>query len=109
MPGKSTRFTVAVHVMTLLASEDGHKLATETTETARRITLITTQQRTATEQVTEAMDDIQEFTQQAVSGAKQAKDTANDLVRTASSLNGLMMGVDDKTNRLGSRAEEIRA
>lgn len=76
----------------VLASEEGQKIAVETTETARRITLVATQQRTATEQVTEAMDDIQEFTQQAVSGAKQAKDTANDLVRTANNLKQLMEG-----------------
>jgi len=29
MPGKSTRFTVAVHVMTLLASEDGQPITSE--------------------------------------------------------------------------------
>jgi Rrf2 family protein len=29
MPGKSTRFTVAVHVMTLLASEEGHPITSD--------------------------------------------------------------------------------
>ncbi len=90
----------------VLASEDGQKLAVETTETARRITLIATQQRTATVQVTRAMDDIQDFTQQAVSGAKQAKETANDLVRTANNLTGLLRGVE--AHRDGFFANDVK-
>jgi methyl-accepting chemotaxis protein len=76
----------------VLASEEGQKLTSETTENARRITLVASQQRSATEQVSQAMNEVQEFTQQAVSGAVQAKATADDLVQTAESLNRLLQG-----------------
>jgi methyl-accepting chemotaxis protein len=44
--------------------------------------------------VNQAMDKIQEYTNQAVLGAKQSKDTANDLVLTANTLEDLVKGRD---------------
>jgi methyl-accepting chemotaxis protein len=76
----------------VLATEEGQKIAVETTQTSRQITLITSQQRTATEQVTQSVDEIQQFTRQAVNGAKQSRAAAADLLRTTGQLNLLLTG-----------------
>jgi hypothetical protein len=76
----------------VLATEEGQKIAAETTQTSRQITLITSQQRTATEQVTQSVDEIQQFTRQAVNGAKQSRAAAADLLRTTGQLNLLLTG-----------------
>ncbi len=76
----------------VLATEEGQKIAAETTLTSRQITLITSQQRTATEQVTQSVDEIQQFTRQAVNGAKQSRAAAADLLRTTGQLNLLLTG-----------------
>ncbi len=83
----------------VLATEEGQKIAAETTQTSRQITLITTQQRTATEQVTQSVDEIQQFTRQAVNGAKQSRAAAADLLRTTGQLNLLLSGkpANDRT------------
>lgn len=77
------------------ASHEGQKLAAETTETARQITVIAARQRNATVQVTRAMDDIQQSAHQVVNGATQAKHTSIELVRTADSLNKLVTGMNE--------------
>ena len=74
------------------ASEDGKKLANENLESARSIVSVITQQRRAAEHVNLAMDKIQEYSSQAVLGARQSKDTANDLVLTANTLEDLVKG-----------------
>ncbi len=74
----------------VLASEEGQKLATETLELSRRITLISGQQRSGTEQVTKAMDELQQYTQHALAGAREVKSTADALVVTAEELGGLL-------------------
>jgi methyl-accepting chemotaxis protein len=76
----------------VLATEEGQKLAAETTLTSRQITLITSQQRTATEQVTQSVNEIQQFTRQAVNGAKQSRAAAADLLRTTGHLDVLLSG-----------------
>jgi hypothetical protein len=76
----------------VLATEEGQKIAAETTQTSRQITLITSQQRTATEQVTQSVNEIQQFTRQAVNGAKQSRAAAADLLRTTGQLNLLLTG-----------------
>src|SRR5205823_4647601 len=43
---------------TVTATEEGRKLAEGTTDSARQISMVTQQQRTGTEQVTESMKDI---------------------------------------------------
>ena len=67
-------------------------VSTETTVTSRQITLITSQQRTATEQVTQSVNEIQQFTRQAVNGAKQSRAAAADLLRTTGHLDELLSG-----------------
>jgi methyl-accepting chemotaxis protein len=75
----------------VLSTEEGQKIAAETAAVARRITLITGQQRTATEQVTKSMDEVHQYTQQALAGAQQARATAGDLARTAAELEDLVI------------------
>lgn len=74
------------------ASLEGRRLAEETTETAKQITIIAAQQRRATVQVTRAMDDIQQSSQRSVKGAKQAKHTAIELVTASNKLSKLVSG-----------------
>ncbi|MBI2373160.1 MAG: hypothetical protein HYV07_04100 [Deltaproteobacteria bacterium] len=76
----------------VLATEQGQKLSARNSDTARKITLITSQQSSATEEVTRSMDEIQEYTKQALTGAKEAKATASDLVRTAEGLTRALAG-----------------
>lgn len=75
-----------------MAAEDGQKLASETATASRRISAITGQQRSGTEQVSQSMNGINDFTRQAMDGARQATATVNDLVRTASSLDTILRG-----------------
>ena len=74
----------------VLSTEVGQKLAAETLEVSRRINLITSQQRGATEQVTRSMDDVHQYTQHSLSAAKQTRATASDLVRTSDELETLV-------------------
>lgn len=74
---------------TVLSTEEGQKLVGETVAVARRITLVTSQQRTATEQVTRSMDEVHQYTQHSLAGAKQARATASDLARAADELERL--------------------
>ena len=76
----------------VLAAEEGQRLAIETTEASRRISTITQHQSSGTEQINQSMIGIQEFTQQALAGARQSTSTANDLVRTADDLNRILEG-----------------
>ena len=74
----------------VLSTEVGQKLAGQTLEVARRINLITGQQRGATEQVTRSMEDVHQYTQHSLSAAKQTRATASDLVRTSDELEKLV-------------------
>jgi methyl-accepting chemotaxis protein len=74
----------------VISTEVGQKLAQATLETARRINLITSQQRGATEQVTRSMDDVHQYTQHSLAAAKQTRSTASDLVRTSNELEQLV-------------------
>lgn len=74
----------------VLASEEGQKLAARTKETSRRIALASAQQRSGTAQVSRSMDEVQQYTQQALSGSKQAVATAGYLARTAEELTALI-------------------
>ena len=76
----------------MLAAEDGQKLALDTTKTSKQITLITSQQSSATEQVTQSMNEIQQYSRQAIGGAQQARSAAADLVRTTTQLKSLIDG-----------------
>jgi methyl-accepting chemotaxis protein len=74
----------------VISTEVGQKLAAETLEVARRINLITSQQRGATEQVTRSMEDVHQYTQHSLSAAQQTRATASDLVRTSDELERLV-------------------
>jgi methyl-accepting chemotaxis protein len=74
----------------VLSTEVGQKLAAGTLEVAQRITLITSQQRGATEQVSRSMEEVHQYTQHSLSAAKQTRATASDLVRTSAELEKLV-------------------
>jgi methyl-accepting chemotaxis protein len=62
-----------------MANEQGRKLADETTESARQITLVTQQQRTGTEQVSQSMRDISAGLTQSVAAARDVRSSAEVL------------------------------
>jgi methyl-accepting chemotaxis protein len=74
----------------VLSTEVGQKLAAATLEVAQRITLITSQQRGATEQVSRSMEEVHQYTQHSLSAAKQTRATASDLVRASAELEELV-------------------
>lgn len=74
----------------VISTEVGQKLALATLDNARRINLITGQQRGATEQVTRSMEDVHQYTQHSLSAAKQTRATASGLVRTSDELERLV-------------------
>src|SRR5262249_37446191 len=74
----------------VLSTEMGQKLAGETLEVAKRINLITSQQRGATEQVTRSMEDVHQYTQQSLAAAKQTRATASNLVKASDELEKLV-------------------
>ncbi|HWO23704.1 MAG TPA: methyl-accepting chemotaxis protein [Kofleriaceae bacterium] len=74
----------------VISTEVGQKLAQATLESSKRINLITSQQRGATEQVTRSMDDVHQYTQHSLAAAKQTRATASDLVRTSDELETLV-------------------
>ncbi|HWU86486.1 MAG TPA: methyl-accepting chemotaxis protein [Kofleriaceae bacterium] len=74
----------------VMSTEVGQRFAAETLEVAQRITLITSQQRGATEQVSKNMEDVHQYTQHSLSAAKQTRSTASDLVRTSDDLEKLV-------------------
>ena len=71
---------------TIMASEEGRKLADSTTESARQITLVTQQQRTGTEQVSQSMRDISSGLTQSVAAARDIRSSAGSLKTQAGSL-----------------------
>jgi methyl-accepting chemotaxis protein len=90
----------------VLATEDGLKVASQTTETSKRISFITNQQRMSTEQVTEAMDQVQQFAKQALTGAREARTTAAALVKTVEELIATLgTGGDSKPAAAGELKE----
>lgn len=72
---------------TAIATEDATKLAGDTTEAARRIRVITTEQESSTEQVTRAIDEIADATRQAAAGTNQTLQAVRDLSQVATRLN----------------------
>jgi methyl-accepting chemotaxis protein len=64
---------------TVLATEEGRKLAEDTTDSARRISVVTQQQRTGTEQVSQSMKDISSMLTQSTAAVRQQKALAEDL------------------------------
>jgi methyl-accepting chemotaxis protein len=71
---------------TIMANEEGRKLADGTTESARQITLVTQQQRTGTEQVSQSMRDIAAGLTQSVAAARDIRSSAEALKTQADRL-----------------------
>ena len=71
---------------TIMATEEGRRLAESTTESARQITLVTQQQRTATEQVSQGMREITAALTQSVSAATQIRASTEALKAQADRL-----------------------
>ena len=74
----------------VMATEEGQRLSSQTTEHTRQITLIAGQQRTGTQQVVASMDEIQNYTKQSLEGAKEAVATADNLVQTSAELSKML-------------------
>ena len=81
-----------------MAADEGRKLADGTTESARQITLVTQQQRTATEQVMQSMQQITVILSQTVQSVQQARTAVQMLKQLADQLADLMtrFQVEDK-------------
>lgn len=71
---------------TVMATEEGRRLAESTTESARLITNVTQQQRTGTEQVSRSMSDIAAVLAQSVSSTRQTRSLAAELKNQADRL-----------------------
>jgi methyl-accepting chemotaxis protein len=74
----------------VVATEDGTKLASDTTRSARQISLIIQQQQTGTEQVSKAMDDVSQIAQQTAAASKQSLRTTKELTELSEQLDGLV-------------------
>jgi methyl-accepting chemotaxis protein len=94
---------------TIMAAEEGRKLADGTTDSARQITLVTQQQRTATEQVLQSMRQISLILSQTVESVQQARAAVEMLKKLADRLSDVVgqFRVDEKTG--GGGAEQRRA
>ncbi len=62
----------------------------ETTDSARQIALITQQQQTGTEQVTQSMDEIRDLLNQTVIGSKESTEAAQELMQLSEMLRVLV-------------------
>src|SRR5262249_51836628 len=67
-------------------TEEGRKLAESTTTSAREITMVTQQQRTGTEQVSQSMRDISAVLTQSVTSSQQTRALAEELKNHAERL-----------------------
>src|SRR5699024_6232085 len=65
------------------------RMSENTTDNALKITLITQQQKSGTEQVTQSMDELSELINQDVAGTQQVTVAAGELVDLAESLRNL--------------------
>lgn len=86
----------------VLATEEGTKLATDTTRSAREIRFVMQQHQTATRQVTVAMDDVASVAQQTASSSREILTSSQDLAQLSERLL-------ETTTRLGGDADEGRA
>ena len=75
---------------TVVATEEGRRLADGTTEAARQITFVTQQQRSGTEQVSESIRNITDVVTQAVSATAQTRSSAQSLKTQADRLAALV-------------------
>jgi methyl-accepting chemotaxis protein len=91
---------------TIMAADEGRKLADGTTESARQITLVTQQQRTATEQVLQSMRQISIILGQTVESVQQSRSAVEMLKRLAERLTDVVgqFRVDERERVTPKRA-----
>ncbi len=91
---------------TIMANDQGRKLADETTESARQITLVTQQQRTGTEQVSQSMRDISAGLSESVAAARDVRSSAEVLKTHADRLEQIVsrFRLDPVAGRAGAPA-----
>lgn len=70
----------------VLATEEGTKLATDTTRSAREIRLVTQQHQNGTRQVSMAMDDVAGVAQQSAASSRQIQASSEDLAALSQQL-----------------------
>ena len=70
----------------VLATEEGTKLATDTTRSAREIRLVTQQHQNGTRQVSLAMDDVAGVAQQSAASSRQIQASSEDLAALSQQL-----------------------
>jgi methyl-accepting chemotaxis protein len=70
----------------VMATEEGRRLAESTTESARTITMVTQQQRAGTEQVSKSMNEITSILAQSVTATQKTRTLAEDLKTQAERL-----------------------
>jgi methyl-accepting chemotaxis protein len=75
---------------TVMTTDEGRQLADGTTESARQITLVTQQQRTATEQVLQSMRQISGLLTQTVTSTQQTRAAAEVLKALADQLSSVL-------------------
>ena len=73
----------------MTSTDEGSRLAQQTSESAHEITVVTQQQRSATEQVTQSMDDVRQALEVTSEGVKRAASVSADLVALADRLGKL--------------------
>jgi methyl-accepting chemotaxis protein len=74
----------------VLATEEGTKMASQTATSAQQINLITQQQQSATEQVWRAIDDILTISKQSVASSEQTLASTQDLTQLSEQLQQLV-------------------
>jgi methyl-accepting chemotaxis protein len=75
---------------TIMATEESRRLARETTEAARQITIVSQQQRTGTEQVSESVREVANVVTQAAAATSQTRTSAQGLKDHADLLSELV-------------------
>lgn len=75
---------------TIMATEEGRRFARETTDAARSITLVSQQQLSGTEQVSQSVRGLAEVVTQAAAATSQTRTTAQGLKRQADQLSELV-------------------
>jgi methyl-accepting chemotaxis protein len=93
---------------TVMAADEGRKLAEGTTESARQITLVTQQQRTATEQVLQSMKQISVILGQTVESVQQARSAVEMLKKLADRLSDVVGQFKVEKSGSGSGREQER-
>ena len=88
---------------TIMATEEGRKLANSTTDSARQIALVTQQQRSATEQVTQSTGDIRNVLAQSEASSQQVRAAAEDLTAQAAKLAQTVGTYRTVDNRIDAR------